>query len=84
MNSKPFIYSMIRVVCQGKIKACNFCKENENNGIAKEGYCSKCGRPLWKNPGETCSFIIGYIDRNYKQNGKVHIKCKNCNTITTI
>jgi hypothetical protein len=31
-----------------------------------------------------CGYIIGYYDRSYKQQQKVHFKCKMCSTITTI
>jgi hypothetical protein len=77
-------YSMIRIICQGKIKTCDFCREEDNNTTVKEGYCSKCGRPLWKKSGEHCGFILGYQDKNYKQQNKIHIKCKFCNTVTSI
>ena len=75
---------MIRIVCQGIIKNCEFCKEDENKESIKEGYCPKCGRPLWKKSGDKCGFIIGYKDRNYHQLNKIHIKCKFCNTVTTV
>lgn len=81
MSKHVFNYSMVRIVCQGKISDCEFCKDDKS---LKEGYCSKCGRPLWKKPGEICGFIIGYKDRNYHQQNKVHIKCKFCSTITSV
>lgn len=81
-------YRMIRVVCAGKIKSCNFCKDldygTEENKIMHEGFCNKCGRPLDKKPGDTCNFIVGYQDRGYKQQDKIHFKCMNCQTLTTI
>lgn len=79
-------YSMQRIVCTGSIKTCEFCKEDDSDEskISKEGYCPKCGRPLWKKAGEKCGFILGYADRNYHQQDKIHIKCKFCNSMTTI
>ena len=74
-------YSMVRIVCKGKIKVCDFCKDKKE---IQEGYCKMCGRPLWKKSGEDCNFIIGYKDKNYHQQNKVHIKCKYCNSITSI
>jgi len=79
-----YSYSMVRIVCQGKIKDCDHCKEPEGKETVREGYCKLCGRPLWKQSGDACGFIIGYHDRNYNQQNKVHIKCKFCNTVTTI
>lgn len=76
-----FNYNMVRIVCQGKISACDFCKDIET---INEGYCSKCGRPLWKKSGEECGFIIGYKEKTYHQQNKVHIKCKFCNTMTSV
>ena len=84
MNQRNYNYSMIRIVCKGKIKSCDFCKGVNEDGAIHEGFCSQCGRPLWKKPGEDCSFIIGYKDRNYRQQDKIHIKCKFCNTMTTV
>jgi hypothetical protein len=84
MTKRNFNYSMIRIVCQGKIKTCDFCKDNKDNETIKEGYCAKCGRPLWKKSGDNCGFIVGYKDRNYRQQNKVHIKCKFCNTVTSV
>lgn len=90
MAENNFRYSMKRVVCNGKIKSCEFCKDSNNgkteNGkpILMEGYCSKCGRPLWKKPGDDCGFILAYLDRHYNQKDKVHIKCKLCSTVTTV
>lgn len=84
MSKRAFNYSMVRVICQGSIKECDFCKNVNVDGRISEGYCSQCGRPLWKKPGEKCSFILGYYDRNYRQENKVHIKCKFCNTVTSI
>jgi hypothetical protein len=81
MDNK-FKYAMVRIVCEGVIKTCKFC-EGDSETI-KEGYCAMCGRPLWKKPGERCGFILGYADKNYRQQDKVHIKCKFCNTVTTI
>jgi hypothetical protein len=84
-EKKKFNYSMVRVVCQGKIKSCDFCKEQVNDEkIIREGYCSKCGRPLFKNPGDHCGQVIGYYDRRYRQQEKVNIVCRFCRTITTI
>ena len=84
MNKPNYNYAMLRVVCQGKIKSCEFCKEEKDKETIKEGFCSQCGRPLWKKPGESCGFIVGYLDRNYHQTNKVHIKCKFCNTMTSV
>ena len=83
MENRRFGYSMVRVVCKGIIKSCKFCESEDINEI-REGYCPKCGRPLWKKPGDSCGFIVGYADRNYRQQNKVHFKCKYCNTVTTI
>lgn len=84
-DDKKFNYSMVRVVCQGNIKSCEFCKEVINTKELKHnGFCSMCGRPLDKNPGDPCAFIIGYIDRRYKQQDKVHLICRFCKTITTV
>lgn len=77
-------YRMVRVVCQGTIKTCKFCENLDYENRAYEGYCSKCGRPLDKKPGVKCGYIIGYYDRSYKQQQKVHFKCKMCSTITTV
>lgn len=83
-------YKMVRVVCKGKIKSCEFCKgtddeKNESGDrIMYEGYCTKCGRPLDKKTGDDCNFIVGYVDHYLKQQGKVHFKCKFCQTMTTI
>jgi hypothetical protein len=82
-------YRMIRVVCEGTIKPCEFCKDikyEDENGekIMHEGFCQKCGRPLDKKPGDKCNFIVGYQDRGYKQQNKIHFKCGKCPTITTI
>lgn len=81
-------YRLIRVVCEGKIKSCKFCKDldygSDGHKIMHEGFCSKCGRPLDKKPGDTCNFIVGYYDRNYRQIDKIHFKCRNCQTLTTI
>ena len=81
-------YRMIRVVCEGKIKPCEFCKDldygTEEKRIMHEGFCKKCARPLDKKPGEDCKFIVGYRDRGYKQVDKIHFKCRNCSTITTV
>jgi hypothetical protein len=82
-TKRKFNYSMVRVVCRGEIKSCDFCKIDESDESCKEGYCHKCGRPLWKKPGEECGFIVGYLDHNYRQQNKVHFKCKFCNTVTT-
>lgn len=76
-------YRMVRVVCKGKIKTCNFCNDLDYEK-AHEGYCKKCGRPLDKKPGDECNFIVGYVDQLYKQQDKVHFKCKMCSTLTTI
>lgn len=75
-----FKYRMIRLVCTGKIKNCDNCKDIEFS----EGYCKLCGRPLWKKVDETCNFILGYVDSEFKKQGKVNIICRNCKTITTI
>jgi hypothetical protein len=79
---------MVRVVCQGKIKSCKFCNDldygSEKKEVKHEGFCNMCGRPLYKKPGENCNFIVGYVDRGYKQQNKVHFKCKMCPTITTV
>lgn len=77
-----FNYAMRRVICNGIIKTCDFCKEDSDR--IQEGYCSKCCRPLWKKPGEPCNFILGYRDKDYHQVDKIHIKCNFCNTMTTI
>jgi hypothetical protein len=82
-DKRKFNYSMIRVICQGTIKSCNFCEQEALSENSHEGYCAKCGRPLWKKPGEKCNFIVGYLDHNYRQQNKVHFKCKFCNTVTT-
>lgn len=76
-------YRMVRVVCKGKIKSCKFCNDLDYDK-AHEGYCRKCGRPLDKRPGEECNFIVGYVDQLYKQQDKVHFKCKMCSTLTTV
>ena len=80
-SKKSFNYAMCKIICNGTIKSCEFCKNIDN---IQEGFCEKCGRPLWKKTGEHCGFILGYYDRNYHQNNKVHIKCKFCNTLTSI
>jgi hypothetical protein len=77
-------YRMVRVVCQGKIKTCKFCEGLDYEKHSYEGYCTQCGRPLYKKPGDECNFIVGYVDRLYKQQNKVHFKCKFCQTITTV
>lgn len=84
-EKKKFNYSMVRVVCKGKIKTCESCKDliNDKN-VIREGYCVKCGRPLYKNEGDICGQVVGYFDRRYKQQEKVHISCRFCRTITTI
>lgn len=76
-------YRMVRVVCKGKIKTCKFCNDLDYEK-AHEGYCKKCGRPLDKRPGDECNFIVGYVDREYHQQDKVHFKCKMCSTLTTV
>lgn len=76
-------YRMVRVVCQGKIKSCKFCEDLDYEK-KHEGFCRKCGRPIDKKPGDDCNFIIGYVDRLFKQQNKVHFKCKMCSTITTV
>jgi hypothetical protein len=77
-------YRMVRVVCHGKIKTCEFCKNLDYENHSYEGFCSKCGRPLDKKPGVECGHIVGYYDRGYHQQNKVHFKCKMCSTITSI
>lgn len=84
MKSRNYNYSMLRIVCQGKIKVCDHCRVKDGEEVVKEGYCKMCGRPLWKAEGDPCNFIIGYRERNYHQVDKIHIKCKFCNTMTTI
>jgi hypothetical protein len=74
---------MVRVVCEGKIKCCKFCNDLDYDK-KHEGFCVQCGRPLDKKPGVDCKFIIGYVDRAYKQQQKVHFKCQRCSTITTL
>jgi hypothetical protein len=76
-------YRMVRVVCEGTIKSCKFCNDLDYEKM-HEGYCRKCGRPLDKKPGEKCNFIVGYTDREYHQQDKVHFKCKMCSTLTTV
>lgn len=84
-GKKNFNYSMVRVVCQGKIKSCASCKEQVNNEtVMYDGYCSKCSRPLCKNEGDLCGQVVGYYDRRYRQQDKVHITCRFCRTITSI
>lgn len=80
-------YKMVKIVCRGTIKSCSRCAET---GFM-EGYCPQCGRPLWKNPGDPCRFILGYVERTNDQKqgnnlcgGKVNFKCTMCNTVTTI
>jgi hypothetical protein len=80
--SKHYNYKNVRMVCKGKIKSCDSC--HENNEFLKDGFCVKCGRPLWKKPGEPCEFILGYHDRNFERLGQIVLKCKYCNTLTTI
>lgn len=82
-DQRKYNYQMVRIVCGGKIKSCDFCKDVNENKIIEEGYCKMCGRPLYKKPGESCGFVIGYVDRNYRQQDKVHFICRFCNTITT-
>lgn len=81
-------YRMLRIVCAGKIKPCEFCKdmayEKDGKKIVHEGFCSKCGRPLDKKPGEECNSVVGYVDRGYRQQDKVNFICRNCNTIITV
>lgn len=86
-------YKILRVVCEGTIKTCEFCKDIP---VPSEGYCKCCRRPLWRNPGERCSSIVGYIDgelKRYmdselKKQGKkrsgINFICKECNSITSI
>jgi hypothetical protein len=84
-EKKRFNYSMVRVVCKGQIKPCDFCKDQVNDAtVIREGYCTKCGRPMFKNPGDLCGQIVGYYDRRYKHQDKVHFTCRFCRTITTI
>jgi hypothetical protein len=84
-EKKKLNYSMVRVVCDGTIKPCEFCKEVINTKELKhEGYCAKCSRPLDKNPGDPCRYIVGYLDHRYKQQDKVHLICRFCKTITTV
>lgn len=77
-------YKTVRLVCRGEIKCCEFCKETDFN----EGFCTVCGRPLWKKSGDTCSNIIGYLEKPsdgiFKKQGKIHIKCTLCKTMSTI
>jgi deoxyribodipyrimidine photolyase-like uncharacterized protein len=80
---EQYRYRMVRVVCKGKIKSCNFCNDLDYEK-KHEGYCTKCGRPLDKKPGDECNFIVGYVDHLYKQQDKVHMKCKMCSTLTTV
>lgn len=82
---EKYNYSMLRVVCVGKIKSCKFCEDiiNDKTNVY-EGFCKKCGRPLDKNPGEDCRFIVGYVDRRFHQQEKVHFRCRYCNTLTTL
>lgn len=81
-------YRMVRVVCKGKIKCCKFCEEldygDEKKRIVHNGFCNMCGRPLDKKPGDECNFIVGYVDQLYKQQDKVHFKCKMCQSLTTV
>jgi hypothetical protein len=84
-EKRKYNYAMVRVVCEGKISSCEFCSDKLNTKeLRYDGFCSKCGRPLDKNPGDACSFIIGYVDRRYRQQDKVHIICRYCKTIKTI
>lgn len=76
---KNYNYKVKRVVCQGIVKGCDACKDKH-----EEGYCTLCGRPLWKKVGEPCGNILGYMDRNYKQENKVHWVCRWCSTCTTL
>ena len=77
-------YKQIRIVCQGIVKTCKHCKDTE----FQEGYCKLCSRPLWKKSGDKCNHILGYAERDddgqFKKQGKLHIKCTYCNTLTTI
>jgi hypothetical protein len=70
-----FKYKTVRVVCKGKIKVCDNCKDIP----ISEGYCKLCRRPLWKKEGETCNSIIAYYKGDLKQ-GK-EIVCKECKTL---
>lgn len=84
ISDRKYNYAFVRVVCEGKIKSCEFCQKILNTDNKKhEGYCSKCGRPLDKNPGDHCGRIIGYLDGRYRQQDKVNFICRYCNTITT-
>lgn len=77
-------YKMVRLVCKGEIKGCPSCEKTEFG----EGYCSLCGRPLWRKTGEICDTIIGYLEKPsdgiFKKQGKLHLKCTICKTMTTI
>jgi|LAHU01.1.fsa_nt_gb predicted amidophosphoribosyltransferase len=73
-------YQKVRLVCNGKIKCCNYCSDIEFS----EGYCKECGRPLWKRANEQCGFILGYMDSTIKKQGKLDIICRNCKTVLTI
>lgn len=84
MQKRKFNYAMVKVVCEGTIKSCEFCKDIHDDGKIREGFCSKCGRPLDKKPGDSCNHIIAYLDKNYHQKNKVHIKCKLCCSVTTV
>lgn len=79
-------YKLIRVVCEGKIKGCDHCKDLP---VPSEGYCKLCRRPLWRNIGDPCKTIIAYVNSDLKQgNSKrkigVDVICKECNSITSI
>lgn len=73
-------YKKVRVVCEGLIKSCEHCSDIKFS----EGYCKECGRPLWKEVGEQCNFVIGYIDGTFRKQGKVDLICRNCRTVTTL
>jgi len=77
-------YKMVRLICKGIIKNCSNCENQEID----EGYCSLCGRPLWRKSGEVCDTIIGYLEKPsdgiFKKQGKVHLKCTICNSMMTI
>lgn len=72
-------YKKVRIVCHGKIKKCEFCRD-----LFTEGYCKLCGSPLWKSVNEDCNKILGYYDGDLKKQGNIDFICRDCHTVTTI
>ena len=81
-------FSMVKIVCEGINKGCDHCREIPFT----EGYCPQCSRPLWKQIGEKCNFVLGYYEpkdltaprKPRVKQGKIHLKCKFCNHIITM